>query len=240
MTGKNKKANLWGVHAVKEAAQNPARTLHRLYVTENARQRNQEWIDALPPAIIETVERKAIDKMTGDGAVHQGIALHCAPLEEEYLEDILNKDQQGLVVILDQVTDPHNVGAIMRSACAFGAQAVIVQKKHAPDPVGVLAKTASGAVEHLPYIREINLSRAIETLQAHDYQVFGLDERGETIANTKGKTAVVLGAEGRGLRPKVAEHCDALICLPTGGPIPTLNVSNAAAVAFYSLGKAAS
>lgn len=229
------KANLWGVHAVKEAAQNKKRTLHRLYVTENALHRNQDWVSALPSTIIETVDRKTIDKMVGQDAVHQGIALHCAPLEEEYLEDILNRDKDGLIVILDQVTDPHNIGAIMRSACAFGAQAIVVQKKHAPDPIGVLAKTASGAVEHVPYIREINLSRAIEALQGRGYSVIGLDERGTAIAPQNGKMALVLGAEGRGLRPKVADHCDILAALPTGGPIPTLNVSNAAAVAFYAL-----
>lgn len=238
MIKNRQKAALWGVHAVKEATQNSNRKLRALYCTENACKRNESWIQTLPKDLVHIMDRKDIDRLTPDGCVHQGIALACAPLEEEFLEDILNRPGSGMIVILDQVTDPHNVGAIMRSACAFGARAIVVQKKHAPEPDGVLAKTASGAVEHLPYIREVNLSRAIEVLQGRGITVFGLDERGAPLDQTKteGEIAIVLGAEGRGLRQKVGEHCDRLINLPTGGPIPTLNVSNAAAVAFYALG----
>lgn len=237
MSKKRQKAHLWGVHAVKEAVANPNRTIQTLYCSDNALQRNESWINTLPKNQIEVLARKDIDRLVPEGAVHQGLALACNPLEEEFLEDVLNKHQNGMIVILDQVTDPHNIGAIMRSACAFGAVAIVVQTRHAPDPDGVLAKTASGALEHVSYIRETNLSRAIEVLQSRFYTVLGLDERGENVASIRQSDAValVMGAEGRGLRQKVGEHCDALIKLPTHGPIPTLNVSNAAAVALYAV-----
>ena len=179
--------------------------------------------------------------MLPKGAVHQGIALDCTPLPEYDAQDLIIAHQgkeSSTLLILDQVTDPHNVGAIIRSAAAFGCAGIIQQRKHAPELAGVLAKTACGGLEHTKIAHETNLSRAIETLQSAGYFVYGLDERGEqTIGQIKpgGKQVIVLGAEGAGLRRLVAEKCDALIKLPTQPPIASLNVSNAAAIALYAL-----
>ncbi len=152
---------------------------------------------------------------------------------------IATRDQaKSVIVMLDQVTDPHNVGAIIRSCAAFGADGIIMQRRHAPELTGVLAKTACGGVEHINVAYETNLSRTLENLQTAGYFVYGLDERGERSIgeiNTNGKSVIVLGAEGSGLRRLVAEHCDELIKLPTQPPIASLNVSNAAAVALYAL-----
>ena len=238
---KNLKANLYGLHAVTEAWQNPCRLIHNLYITEQALQNFA--LDSAPakrPAPI-IVTKEQLDKAFPFGAVHQGLALNAAPLEEVNVQDLIiragHKDK-NVILMLDQVTDPHNVGAIMRSASAFGADGIVMQRKHAPELTGVLAKTACGAVEHMAVAYETNLSRAIEDLQEGGFFVYGLDERGEhNIAGIKGadKIVLVLGAEGSGLRRLVAEHCDALVKLPTRPPIASLNVSNAAAVALYAL-----
>jgi 23S rRNA (guanosine2251-2'-O)-methyltransferase len=161
-------------------------------------------------------------------------------LEENFLSDIIIKSKTAesmMVVILDQVTDPHNVGAILRSACAFGADAIIVQTRHAPEATGTLAKAACGALEYVPIIRETNLSRAIEQLQDAFFNVIGLDEEGVELKDIQKSnlTCLVMGAEGPGLRQKVKENCTSLLRLPTDGPVPTLNVSNATAVALYAL-----
>lgn len=228
---------VWGIHAVKEAWQNDERTNHKLYITEKLYKANEDWIGKTPK--ISICERSDIDRLLPKDSVHQGIALECDPLEEVFLDDVINaerENEKSLVMILDQVTDPHNVGAIMRSACAFGAAGLVVQKKFAPEITGVLAKTACGAVEHVPLVREVNLSRAIESLQERGYTVIGLDEQGEDLSSisVSGKIALVMGAEGPGMREKVGQTCDLLVKLPTFGPVPTLNVSNAAAVALYA------
>ena len=235
---------LWGLHAVREAWENPNRTIHSLLVTEKTVNFPNGW--NLPENCkrpkADMVDRKIIDKRLPLGAVHQGVAIQCSPMEELFLSDIIIKSktrEKMVVVMLDQVTDPHNVGAIIRSACAFGAQAMIVQSRHAPEVTGTLAKAACGAVEYVPIIREVNLSRAIEQLQENDFTVIGLDESGQDIGSleTNDKICIVMGAEGPGLRQKVKENCSVLLRLPTNGPVPTLNVSNAAAVAFYALSK---
>ncbi len=235
---------IWGLHAVYEAWRNPARQVEALYGTEQAlRQFERAAPVKRPPPFVAS--KKELDKMTG-GAVHQGLVLQAAPLEECFLQDIMIAAQgragaeggRALIVMLDQVTDPHNVGAILRSACAFGAAGLVMQRRHAPAVTGVLAKTACGAAEHVPVAYEINLSDALDKLKENGFFAIGLDERGtQTIDAAEGadKTVIVLGAEGKGLRPKVAEHCDLLVRLPTQAPIASLNVSNAAAVALYAL-----
>lgn len=171
------------------------------------------------------------------GAVHQGVALDAAPLPETSLEALLATAPK-LLLLLDQVTDPHNVGAILRSAAAFGADAVLLTDRHAPGQGGVLAKTASGALEHVPLITVVNLARTMATLRDAGFWCIGLAEEGaQDIAahDLSGKTALVLGAEGEGLRRLTRERCDALARLPTQGAIGSLNVSNAAAVALYEV-----
>jgi len=238
---------LYGIHAVTAAWLNPARPCRHLYGTPPA-------LAALAPTIARaaalglkrpspiSLERDVIEKLLPMGAVHQGLALDAEPLPEIDLEDVLIEIGAGpaTLVLLDQVTDPHNVGAILRSAAALGAKGVIVQSRHAPEVTGVMAKAASGAVEIVPLLRETNLSRAIERLRAEGFFVIGLDEAGEvTIAETAFGERVVLalGAEGEGLRRLVAENCSQLVSLPTQPPIGSLNVSNAAAIGLYEIAR---
>jgi 23S rRNA (guanosine2251-2'-O)-methyltransferase len=246
-------ASLYGFHAVREAFLNPARRIHKLYVTDQAIKGFEPTINDAKAAGLkrpapQITEKRAFDRLVPQGAVHQGLALACDNLEEFDINDLLirvrDKPGRQVFLILDQVTDPHNVGAILRSACAFGAAGMILQKKHAPALDGVLAKTACGGVEHLPVAYETNLSRTIETLKEHEFFVYGLDERGEKTINTlmrkngqedNAKIVLVLGAEGPGMRHLIREHCDVLVRLPTQGSIASLNVSNAAAVALFTV-----
>ncbi|MCB9963786.1 MAG: 23S rRNA (guanosine(2251)-2'-O)-methyltransferase RlmB [Rhodospirillales bacterium] len=234
-------ANIWGAHAVRAAWLNPAREISHIFVTEQAVREFSSFQamkgEKRPSPTL--VSKKDLDKMT-DHAVHQGMALVTAPLPEVFLGDLLvatSAQNRSVILMLDQVTDPHNVGAILRSACAFGAAGLILQKKHAPTLDGVLAKTACGAMEHVPVLSETNLSRTIEQLQDAGWTVIGLDERGSrTIGqfDLPEKLVLVLGAEGPGLRQNVAHHCDFLAKLEMKGPMPSINVSNAAAVALYA------
>ncbi len=237
-------AYLYGHHAVRAALTNPERHIQRLVVTEAGFEEIKEAYDEALAAGIRRpeptfVEKEDIDRLLPRDAVHQDVMIDPKPLEDVFLVDILNAmDENAKVIVLDQVTDPHNVGAILRTAAAFGASAVIVQKLHAPEVTGTMAKTASGAVEYVPLVREVNLSRALEQLKEAGFTCIGLDERGKvTIAQAavKGRVALVMGAEGDGLRRLVAENCDVLAQLPTEGPIASLNVSNAAAVALYEV-----
>ena len=242
-----KPAALYGFHAVEAAWLNPQRHIEALYCTQNAldgfegliHKARKNGLERPAPTL---VDKNDLEAALPPGAVHQGLGLVCAPLPELGIEDILirlNDAENALIVILDQVTDPHNVGAILRSACAFNADAVIMQTKHAPELNGVLAKTACGALEHIPVVYETNLSRSIERLQEDGYFVYGLDERGEDIGSidTAAKSVLVLGAEGPGIRRLVKEHCDTLLRLPMSGQMPSINVSNAAAVALYEFSK---
>lgn len=242
---KSKHPALYGFHAVREAWLNPERTIDTLWLTpQAARGFEPVLLDAKgqglrrPPP--QEIDKNKLDKMLPKGAVHQGIALSCSPLDDIFIQDFIIKAEtqnDSLLLMLDQVTDPHNVGAILRSACAFGVDGIIMQRKHAPALEGVLAKTASGALEHVPVAFETNLSRALEELKENGFFAWGLDERGEKTIETvpkDGKRILVLGAEGPGLRRLVAENCDELVKLPTEGPIASLNVSNAAAVALYA------
>lgn len=262
------KADLFGLHAVREAWGNPARFVHALYLTDSVMkefgptllsvfsQPTQPPTRSLPPregggrregggAVTRPaptlVTKDELDRAFPPGTVHQGIALSCQPLAEASVMDIIIKGTQkprSVVVVLDQVTDPHNIGAVLRSACAFGADGVVMQSKHAPEMTGILAKTACGALEHIAVAYETNLSRALEKFQESHYTVIGLDEHAEKTFSQLYKydrVVIVLGAEGTGMRRLVKEHCDVLVKLPTQAPIASLNVSNAAAVALYAL-----
>ena len=229
---------LYGHHAVAAALNNPARRAERLLATANAAERLKR---DCPKARPEIVERPAIDAVLPPGAVHQGLALLATPAAAPSLEDLLaDGPADALLVVLDQVTDPQNVGAILRSSAAFGARAVIVPRRHAPSVTGVLAKAASGALEHVPLIEVGNLDRALRQIKQAGFWCLGLDaaaDRSIAEAGLDGRLALVMGAEGSGLRRLTAERCDILVRLPTRGPIGTLNVSNAAAVALYELSR---
>lgn len=239
------RASLYGFHAVHEAWLNEARDISALYVTDQGLKSFEDILQKAQnlglkrPAPTE-IDKHQLERLLPQGAVHQGIGLVCAPLEETSAQDFVVKAMQNksTLVMLDQVTDPHNVGAILRSACVFGLDGMIMQRKHAPLLDGVLAKTACGAVEHVPVAYETNLSRALEELKEAGFFVYGLDERGEDLSELSDmpdKIVLVMGAEGPGLRRLVKENCDGLLRLPTQGPISSLNVSNAAAVSFYAL-----
>ncbi len=229
---------LYGHHAVTAALRNPDRRAERLLATANAAERLKK---DCPRARPEIVDRAAIDAVLPSGAVHQGLALLAAPLPARALEDVLAAHPgDALLVMLDQVTDPQNVGAILRSAAAFGAAAVIVPHRHAPPVTGALAKAASGALEHVPLIDVGNLDRALQQIKEAGFWCLGLDgsaERSIDEGAPGGRLVLVMGAEGSGLRRLTAERCDLLVRLPTQGPIATLNVSNAAAVALFALSR---
>jgi len=237
---------LYGRHAVEAALGNPARRCQRLIALRETAAEAETLLRgarAKPPrAGVEVIERRALEKILPQGAVHQGLALAAEPLPATDFESIAaaaaTPGTPQTVVVLDQVTDPHNVGAILRSAAAFGALAVIVPEHGAPSVTGALAKAASGALEEVPLLRVANLSRALEKLKQAGFWSLGLDEQAEqTIAalDLPERVVLVLGAEGSGLRRLTREHCDFLARLPTRSAMASLNVSNAAAVALYVL-----
>lgn len=237
---------LFGTHACEAAVMNPTRQMQAIYCTDATENMAYDWVAKAKKLGIKRpepilLEKQAFDRALPKGTVHQGIGIDAAQLSDVFLPDIMNitiHKKKSVIVLLDQVTDPHNLGAVMRSACAFGADAIIVQSKYAPELNGIVAKTACGAVESLAVVYETNLARAIEALQEQGYFAMALDERGEkTIdqADKFDKTLLVLGAEGPGLRPLVREKCDVLVKLPTAGSFSSLNVSNAAAVALYAV-----
>lgn len=233
---------LWGLHAVRAAWLNPARRISRLLATETGLASFAATLDegkslGQPRPQPKRVERPEIDRLLPPASVHQGIALETLPLPEPDLYKVIDADPPpDLLIVLDQVTDPHNVGAILRSAAAFGAGGVILTERNAPGATGVLAKSASGALEHVPLIHVVNLARALEDLREAGYWCVGLAEEGGRdlgACDLSGRTALVMGAEGEGLRQLTRKKCDELARLPTGGAIGSLNVSNAAAVALY-------
>jgi 23S rRNA (guanosine2251-2'-O)-methyltransferase len=228
---------LYGLHTVRAALDNPSRKISRMLVTRNAAERlGLTDLSALPFAA-ELVEPRDIDRITGSEAVHQGIVVEARPLNPKPLDAL---GDTRLVVVLDQVTDPHNVGAIMRSAVAFGAGALVTTQRHSPHESGVLAKSASGALEHIDLIEVKNLADALGNLHDAGFQTVGLDSDGpaEMEKTFSGeRIALVLGAEGKGLRQKTRETVTALARLDMPGAIRSLNVSNAAAVAMYAARK---
>jgi 23S rRNA (guanosine2251-2'-O)-methyltransferase len=225
---------LYGLHTVRAALDNPARQIKRMLVTKNALDRLEiADINALH-FDVEIVEPRAIDKETGSDAVHQGVMIEAKPLKAQPLKAL--QDSQ-LLLILDQVTDPHNVGAIMRSAVAFGAGAIITTARHSPQESGVLAKAASGALELIPHIEVRNLADAITELHEIGFTTIGLDSEGPLeLEKTmqEGRIALVLGAEGKGLRQRTRETVTHLARLDMPGAIKSLNVSNAAAISLYA------
>jgi 23S rRNA (guanosine2251-2'-O)-methyltransferase len=236
---------LFGLHAVRDALANPRREKLRLVLTRNAADRLSEAISeaGLAPEICDP--RKFAAPLE-PGAVHQGAAMEVRPLDWGKLRDLCAPEPgPARVVLLDRVTDPHNVGAILRSAEVFGARAVIAPHRHSAPETGALAKSASGALERQPYLRVPNLARAMEELKDAGYALLGLDGAaecplGRAIAELgAGPVGLVLGAEGPGLRQLTRQSCDRLVRIPSAGPFGSLNVSNAAAVALYAAADAA-
>lgn len=225
---------LYGLHTVRAALDNPRRQIRRMLVTRNAAERLDIADVTALPFQAQLVEPRDIDKITGSDAVHQGVLIEAEPLKPKRLDAL---GDTRLVLVLDQVTDPHNVGAILRSAVAFGAGALITTARHSPQESGVLAKSASGALEHIDQIEVKNLADALGQLHEAGFQTIGLDSDGpaELEATFAGdRIALVLGAEGKGLRQKTRETVTTLARLDMPGAIRSLNVSNAAAVSLYA------
>jgi len=231
---------LFGIHAVRDALMNPARKRHKLVVTLNAQSRLEEAIAAsgMTP---EIADPRRFPVPLDPQSVHQGAALEVTPLDWGSVSEVCAPGQEAArVLLLDRVTDPHNVGAVLRSAEVFGARAVIAPHRHSAPETGALAKTASGALERQPYLRVPNLANAMQALHDMSYMIIGLDGEAEmtlddALKDTRGiAVALVLGAEGPGMRELTTKTCDRLARIPAMGEFGSLNVSNAAAVALYA------
>ena len=230
---------LWGRHAVEAALTNPERDCKKLWGTREAIAEMLDDHEAELPASLPVEYAQAADlgRLVARDAPHQGLVLDCLPLDDLALDDVLDEAEGRTIVVLDQVTDPHNVGAILRSCAAFDVAALITQDRHAPPESGTLAKSASGALETVPWVRVVNLSRALDLLSEAGYWRIALDGAGKQAfpgALPSGPVALVLGAEGDGIRQNVMQHCDAVARLPISGRIESLNVSTAASVALYA------
>jgi 23S rRNA (guanosine2251-2'-O)-methyltransferase len=227
---------LYGWHPVRAALENPARHIRRLLATENAVRRLSE--EHVPLRVEpELVRPQTIAQRLSPDALHQGLLVEADPLPAPELEDIA---PTGIVLVLDQITDPHNVGAIARSAAAFAVSAIVTTARHSPEATGVLAKSASGALEYVPLVTVQNLARALAALKERGYLVVGLDSTGEVdfaAAAIRSPLALVLGAEGKGLRQLTLATCDQVARLDVPGRIKSLTVSNAAALALYLASK---
>ncbi len=244
---------IYGRHPVAAAMANPERRWHRLAVLAGQEAEARTLVAEAAAACrgaegqpIRVLDRAGFSAILPSGAVHQGLALDVEPLAPPELEDVLRQMEtaagRAILVALDQVSDPHNVGAVLRSAAAFGAGAVLIAAHGAPPALGALAKSASGALERVPLVRVVNLSRALDRLKQAQFWVCGLDETAAqplAALDLGRRVAIVLGSEGNGLRRLVRQRCDHLARLPTLAAQPTLNVSNAAAVALYELGRGA-
>lgn len=225
---------LYGLHAVEAALQNPKRIVTRLLMTENAEHRLGPALAGRTP---ERVSPRDLDRLLGPDTVHQGVLLETEPLLEPTMSDIAAAaDAGGPLVVLDHVTDPHNVGAILRSCAVFGACGLVMTRRHSPPLDATLAKSASGALELVPIALEQNLARAIAEMKELGFATIGLDDKAEHLLEEEpfeGRVALVLGAEGKGLRELTRTSCDRLCRIATAGPIASLNVSNAAAIALH-------
>ena len=234
-TGVGNKPRFWGRHAVTAALANPERVVRKVYATQEA----LAGLDIPSAMSIVRAEVADLGRLVPADAPHQGVVADVEPLEEIWLGDLLatGKDDTRPLVVLDQVTDPHNVGAILRSAAAFDALGIVTQDRHAPPESGALARAASGALETVPWIRVVNLARALEEIAEAGFWRIGL--AGDATSELKDalgpqRVALVLGAEGPGMRHNVRDHTDALVRLPISEAVESLNVSNAAAIALYA------
>ncbi len=232
--GTSNRPRLWGKHPVAAALDNPQRKVLRAWATREA----AEFMQFPQKVAITLADPRDLERLVPHDAVHQGVVIETEPLEEVWLDDLLaNAPDRAVLLVLDQVTDPHNVGAILRSAAAFGAIGIVTQDRHSPPESGVIAKAASGALERVPWARVVNLARALGDVAEAGFWRIGLAGDAETdlkVALGPPRVALVLGAEGAGLRPNTREHCDALARLPISNAVESLNVSNAAAVALYA------
>jgi len=230
---------LYGLHAVQAALANPRRKLGRAVLTPRAIESLGSQL--LARVRVETSDPAAIDRLLPAGAVHQGAALEAWPLKSRDLDDILAEpgtEGRRVILVLDQLSDPHNVGAILRTAAAFGVTAVVVQDRNAPPQSGALAKAASGALDLIPYIEVVNIARTLDQLAERGFWRIALAGDGDVSlaeAAPVGDVALVMGSEGAGIRRLVREHCEASAFIPISKTIESLNVSNAAAIALYEL-----
>ena len=232
--GNPNRPRFWGKHAVAAALDNPHRKVLKAWSTREAAA-FMNFPKELPVVMAEAPD---LGRMVPHDAPHQGVVIEVEPLEDVWLDDVLAEaPDKATLLVLDQVTDPHNVGAILRSAAAFGAIGIVTQDRHAPPESGVLAKSASGALERVPWVRVVNLARALEEIAEAGFWRIGLAGNAPTdLKDALGpkRVALVLGAEGSGMRSNTREHCDALAKLPISDAVESLNVSNAAAVALYA------
>ena len=232
--GNPNRPRFWGKHAVAAALDNPDRKVLKAWSTREAAA-FMNFPKELPVVMAEAPD---LGRMVPHDAPHQGVVIEVEPLEDIWLDDILTEaPERAVLLVLDQVTDPHNVGAILRTAAAFGAIGIVTQDRHAPPESGALAKAASGALERMPWVRVVNLARALEEIAEAGFWRIGLAGEANTdLKDALGppRVALVLGAEGPGMRSNTREHCDALAKLPISDAVESLNVSNAAAVALYA------
>lgn len=232
--GNPNRPRFWGKHAVAAALDNPDRKVLKAWSTREAAA-FMNFPKELPVVMAEAPD---LGRMVPHDAPHQGVVIEVAPLDEIWLDDVLAEaPEKATLLVLDQVTDPHNVGAILRSAAAFGAIGIVTQDRHAPPESGALAKAASGALERVPWVRVVNLARALEAIAEAGFWRIGLAGQATTdLKDALGppRVALVLGAEGPGMRSNTRDHCDTLARLPITNAVESLNVSNAAAVALYA------
>jgi len=232
--GTASRPRLWGKHAVAAALDNPERKVLRAWATREA----VAFMQFPKDVAVTLAEAPDLGRLVPHDAPHQGVVIEVEPLEEVWLDGLISApSERAVLLVLDQITDPHNVGAILRSAAAFGAVGIVTQDRHSPPESGVVAKAASGALERVPWARVVNLARALEEVGGAGFWRIGLTGDAEMeLKDALGpkRVALVLGAEGPGLRPNTREHCDALARLPISDAVESLNVSNAAAVALYA------
>lgn len=232
--GSANRPRFWGKHAVSAALDNPDRRVLKAWTTREA----AGFMQFPPEVVVTMAEVTDLARLVPSDAPHQGVVIEVEPLDEIWLGDLLTEaDERAILLVLDQVTDPHNVGAILRSAAAFGAIGIVTQDRHSPSEGGVLAKAASGALETVPWARVVNLARALDEIAEAGFWKIGL--AGDATTDLKdalgpSRIALVLGAEGPGMRANTRDHCDAIARLPITRKVESLNVSNAAAIALYA------